>query len=159
METQARIHDERRILRHGQDDLVQCLDQRGQGRRFRPQSVPVHDAAGADRLRAPTGHAVDTCHAHRAERGTRLPVLLDDDDAVTLQEMIGDGTFRQDTVYGLRVFRMVHDLEHVCGVVTGHGGPEAVVNELRGCLAVDFLRRGPAKLCPAGMRLRQCFGE
>ena len=38
--------------------------------------------------------------------------LLDDDDAVTLQEKIGDGSFRRDTVYGLRVFRMVHDLEH-----------------------------------------------
>jgi glycosyltransferase involved in cell wall biosynthesis len=38
--------------------------------------------------------------------------LLDEDDAVTLLKMIGDGTFREDTVYGLRVFRMVHDPEH-----------------------------------------------
>jgi hypothetical protein len=38
--------------------------------------------------------------------------LLDDEDALILQKIIGDGTLRQDMVYGLRVFRMVHDLDH-----------------------------------------------
>jgi Glycosyl transferase family 2 len=38
--------------------------------------------------------------------------LLDEDDAVILQELIRNGNLRRDTAYGLRVFRMVHDLDH-----------------------------------------------